>query len=183
MSGLPYYGVSDISDSVVPANYAVGRPSVVGTCIHTTGGTNSIHWLTSGAAASGNPASADYLISRNGQIYKLGKEGRYPYHAGQSSFKIRGVTYTGDQLSSVLLGIEIEQVGSQICTLAQNQATAQIIVQSGIAFYWRWPYYVLGHYEIATPTGRRSDPCGFEWGDFMGQLLAYARAYNIPGVS
>jgi len=183
MSGLPEYGVIDISDHVVPANYGSSRPSVIGTVIHTTSGTNSIYWLTSGAAASGKPASADYLIERDGTIYALGKPGRYPYHAGQSTFEIRGKTYSGDQLSSLLLGIEVEQVGSQICTWQQYQAIAQTIVQSGIAFSWRWPYYVLGHYEIATPTGRRSDPQGFEWGDFMGQLLAYARAYNVPGVS
>src|SRR3954470_22849803 len=182
MNGLPDYSVIDISGSVLSANYDIGRPSIIGALIHTTSGTNSIAWLTTGAATSGNPASADYLIARDGQIYKLGAPGRYPYHAGKSRFTIRGITYSGDELSSLLLGVEIEQVGSQIVTWQQNQALAQIIVKTGIDNSWRWSYYLLGHYEVAVPMGRRSDPQGFEWGDFMGQLLAYARASNVPGL-
>jgi hypothetical protein len=59
---------------------------------------------------------------------------------------------------------------------------AELIVELGIDTGWRWPYYVLGHYEVARPLGRRSDPQGFLWGDFMGRLYARALAANVAGL-
>ena len=92
------------------------------------------------------------------------------------------VLYQGDQISALLMGIELECTESQQCTYQQHDSLADLIVELGIAHGWRWPYYLIGHYEVALPVGRRSDPLGFLWGDFAGRLLIHARAENVPGL-
>jgi N-acetyl-anhydromuramyl-L-alanine amidase AmpD len=163
-------------------NLGNGRPSPVGTCVHTTGGTDSLTWLLTGAAASGKPASADYLISADGTQYGLCPAGKFPYHAGQSRLVYNNILYQGDEISRLLLGVEIECMNNAYITPAQEDSLACLIVEMGIAYSWRWPYYVVGHYEIARPLGRRSDPQGFLWGNFMGRLYARARELNVPGL-
>lgn len=180
--GLSDYKLVDNSDLVLPANYGHGRPSVNGTLIHTTSGTNSLSWLTTGAANAGSPASADYLIDRDGTRHRLGRPGRFPYHAGKSSWQYQGHIYVGDQVSARLYGVELENLDTEYCTFQQHDSLAELIVELGIDNGWRWPYYVLGHYEVARPLARRSDPQGFLWGDFMGRLYARARDAKIPGL-
>lgn len=181
-NGLSDYRIFDHSGDVDPRNYGIGRPSVVGTLIHTTSGTNSLSWLLSGSATSGNAASCDYLIARSGDRYKLQRPGRYPYHAGKSSLTYQGKIYVGNQVSAMLYGVELECQDLEQCTYAQHDSLAELIVELGIDNGWRWPYYVLGHYEVARPVGRRSDPLGFLWGDFMGRLYARAKQREVGGL-
>lgn len=180
--GFSDYRVFDHSGDVDSRNYGLGRPSVVGTLIHTTSGTNSLSWLVSGSAASGNPASCDYLIARSGDRYKLQRPGRYPYHAGKSSWQYDEKIYVGDEVSKRLYGVELECLDTEYCTWQQLDSLAELIVHLGIDNGWRWPYYVLGHYEVARPLGRRSDPQGFLWGDFMGRLYARAKHLDVGGL-
>lgn len=105
-----------------------------------------------------------------------------PYHAGTSGYFIRNRYYSGDVLSALLLGIELECLDSQHCTYEQHDSCAELIVVEGIDRGWRWPYYILGHYEIATPLGRRHDPVGFDWGDFMGLVYKHATRWGAPGI-
>jgi hypothetical protein len=71
---------------------------------------------------------------------------------------------------------------TEYCTYSQHDSLAALVVELGIDNGWRWPYYLLGHYEVARPLARRSDPQGFLWGDFLGRLYARARAANVPGL-
>lgn len=183
MNGFSDYRVFDNSGTADARNFGDSRPSVVGTLVHTTSGTDSLYWLTRGSAASGNPASCDYLIERDGTRHRITPRGKYPYHAGKSSWTYNGATYVGDQVSARLLGVELENRDSEYCTDAQLDSLAELIVLEGIDRGWRWPYYVLGHYEVARPMGRRSDPQGFLWGNFMGRLYARAVAANVPGLA
>lgn len=172
-------------DSSSRANLRVSAPSGVvpiGTCIHTSFGVSSEAWLLGGSIASGPPASADWLIARDGSRVKLCKEGRRPFHVGQAGYRIRGTYMTGALLNQYLMGIELENAPSEHCTYWQLDSLAELIVSEGIAKRWRWPYYLVGHYELARPTGRRSDPHGFDWGDFMGRLTARAALARIAGV-
>jgi N-acetyl-anhydromuramyl-L-alanine amidase AmpD len=182
MDGSSNYNYVDNSGGTDPRNIGAGRASVNGALIHTTGGTNSLDWLLSGAARGGTPASSDYLIERNGTQHRLCPDGYYPYHAGQSHLIYNNRLYQGDEVSALLLGIELENTDNAYCTYEQIDSLAALIVHRGIDFTWRWPYYVLGHYEVALPVGRRSDPLGFLWGDFMGRLYLRAKLANIPGL-
>lgn len=80
------------------------------------------------------------------------------------------------------MGVELESLDTTHCTYQQHDSLAELIVLRGIDYGWQWPYYVLGHYEIAVPVGRRSDPLGFDWGDFMGRLYWWSRQYQVPGL-
>lgn len=148
----------------------------VGVAVHTTSGTDSLYWLLGESAVAGRPASADYLIDRDGHRHALCPPGRRPYHAGDSWARIYGEEFTDNKLSAMLLGVELEQYSTQDCTWQQLDSLADLIVQYGIGHGWRWPYFILGHYDIAIPMGRRSDPQNFNWGAFMGYL--YARSLN-----
>lgn len=90
--------------------------------------------------------------------------------------------FYNDVVSQLLIGIELENEDSTQCTWQQLDSCAECVVLAGIAYGWRWPYYLLGHYESARPLGRRSDPQGFNWGAFMGHLYARAVAQNVPGL-
>ena len=182
MNGFSNFNHIDNSGSTDPRNYGTGRPRVIGTLVHTTGGSGSLAWLISGAAAAGRPASADFLIDRDGTQHRLCPEGHYPYHAGVSRLIYNNALYLGDVVSALLLGVELENRDSEYCTYKQLDSLASLIVEKGLVFGWRWPYYVLGHYEVATPAGRRSDPLGFLWGDFMGRLYVRARHTGVAGL-
>jgi hypothetical protein len=93
-----------------------------------------------------------------------------------------GRRVVGDELSALLLGIEIEQNGDELCTWQQLDSTAELQVTYGLTLGWRWPYIIVGHYELARPLGRRSDPQGFDWGAFMGFLYARAREHGVAGL-
>lgn len=182
MNGRPNYNYVDNSGSVDSRNISSGRPSPVGTCVHTTDGTNSLNWLVAGSADSGQPASADYLIDRDGTQHKICPDGYYPYHAGTSRLVYNNILYQDDEISRLLLGVELECKSNDYVTPEQVDSLALLIVWRGLYYTWRWPYYVVGHYEIARPLGRRSDPQGFMWGDFMGRLYARAMEHNVPGL-
>lgn len=154
----------------------------VGVLVHTTAGSNSLDWLLGGSYVAGAPASADYLIDRDGTRHKLCPAGRRPYHAGKSWCRIYGTELQNDLVSASLLGVELEQIGFQDVTYAQIDSLAELIVLHGIGSLWRWPYLLLGHYDVAIPQGRRSDPQNFDWGSFMGRLYHWSYAYEVPGL-
>src|SRR5215203_5421179 len=82
-----------------------------GTLVHTSSGTNSLDWLLRGASVAGRPASADTLIRRDGLRYSLCPPGRRPYHAGRSRLELDGRVYSGNEVSAILMGVELEQIG------------------------------------------------------------------------
>jgi N-acetyl-anhydromuramyl-L-alanine amidase AmpD len=182
VNGLTHYHNYDNSSGTDSRNFGTGRSDVVGTLIHTTAGTDSLDWLRIGAAKAGSPASADYLIDRNGDRHSIVSGGKYPYHAGKSSLVYNNHLYEGDKVSQLLLGVELENEDNTYCTPAQLDSLAELIVLEGLARGWRWPYYVLGHYEVARPLGRRSDPQGFLWGNFMGRLYIWALVNKVQGL-
>lgn len=182
MNGLRHYHNFDNSAGVDNRCFGDGRPRIIGTLIHTTSGTDSLAWLRGGSATAGRPASADYLIDRNGDRHSLTPGNKFPYHAGKSALVYNNRLYQGDEVSQLLLGVELENEDTTYCTDAQLDSLAELIVLEGLAFGWRWPYYLLGHYEVARPVGRRSDPLGFLWGNFMGRLYAWASENKIGGL-
>lgn len=153
-----------------------------GALIHSTSGLSSLPWLQGESAKAGRPASADYLVARDGRRYKITAQGLAAYHAGKSVAYIQGRRFVDDNVSAVLVGVELEQYQEQQITYEQFDSLAELIVQLSDVFGWRWPYTILGHYEVARPLGRRSDPVNFPWGDFMGRLYIHAKDAGISGL-
>lgn len=152
-----------------------------GTLIHTTSGTDSLQWLQGGSAAAGRPAAADGLIARSGTRYIIVGATRYAYHAGKSYFHWDR-DYSGDEVSQILLGVELECLDAEEPTAEQIDSLAEYIVKQGQVWGWRWPYAILGHYAVARPLGRRSDPVNLDWGALMGRLYVRAHAAQVPGL-
>lgn len=132
-----------------------------GFCIHTTMGMDSLGWLQGGSAASGSPASADYLVKPEGTIYQITRAGWYAYHTGVARY----LDYQeGDQsLNQSLVGIECEcaeQRGYRI-TNDQYIALAALCNQLCVVHKLVNPWYVT-HRMIALPPGRKTDPNHFD---------------------
>jgi len=150
--------------------------------LHTTDGVNSQAYLQGGSAVAGRPASADYLITRSGTVLKLIPHGMMAYHAG--------VVLWGDkqdksnECSRDLIGIEIENNDhtGQVPTVLQHHAVAGVLLV--LAEHYKWsPLIVYGHYGLAWPMGRRSDPHAWDWG-YMFWLMAHSpetcQLYGAP---
>jgi N-acetyl-anhydromuramyl-L-alanine amidase AmpD len=169
---------SNTSDSRVSGSRTIGP---AGCLIHTTSATSSIEWLTGGSARNGRPAGADSLIDRNGHQHILTQPGRYAYHAGVSSVTLDR-EYRGDEVSQMLLGIELECLNSEAPTWEQYDSLADLICYYALHFGWSWPYIYYGHYGVAVPMGRRSDPVHFDWAALMGRLYVRTKQARIPGL-
>jgi len=150
----------------------LGTVKRLGIMLHTTDGQNSLDWLLGGSIPETH-ASADYLIARTGLIHRLAPAGRYAYHAGVCLF--------GDQVdrnnvvSRLMIGIEIENADSkgQIPTVDQHKACAGLVREIAHAMRFS-PLSVYGHYGLAYPMGRRSDPRSWDWG-YMFWLVAFGQ--------
>ena len=180
-NGLPNYRTVDNSGACSPGNIGPRSINPFGTLVHSTGGTDSLSWLITGSAASGNPASANCLIERNGTRHNLTPAGHYPYHAGVSIVTLDR-TYTGDAVSQALIGVELEYTDVQSPSYEQIDSLAEYILAEGLVWGWRWPFIIYGHYGVARPLGRRSDPVSMDWGSLTGRLYVRAAAAQTPGL-
>ena len=165
------YPVRDIGQSTHSSNYHRRDNRPIGVCIHTTSGVNSVAYLQADKRATNNVATADYLIDRQGTRYKLVPDGNYAYHVG----KARWGAFTNDldRISEMYIGIELENLDNGLCTWQQHDSLAELITGELMnKWLWAYPFDIVGHYELATPIGRRSDPLGFDWGFFWGYITA-----------
>jgi N-acetyl-anhydromuramyl-L-alanine amidase AmpD len=145
----------------------------LGVVLHTTDGVDSLAWLQGGSANGGSGASADYLVLRRGDILKLMPRGYHAFHAGVTN--LSGSKDPLNHVSRRYIGIEVENLDSkgQVPTGPQHEATAGLI--AFVADVYRFsPLRVYGHYGLAYPMGRRSDPHAWDWG-LMFWLMAHAK--------
>lgn len=176
------YNSSDVSSDTRRGNYFRRSINPVGALAHTTEGRGALQWLQRGSLAAGRPASADFYIQRDGQRYSLMPKGMAAYHAGDSEVVLQGRLFRDDQVSAMLIGVELERAGSDIITYEQYDSFAELIVQLSDVYSWRWPYTIHGHYSVARPLGRRSDPVNFDWGAFMGRLYLRSLHSDVGGL-
>jgi N-acetyl-anhydromuramyl-L-alanine amidase AmpD len=178
---LPIYSRSDDTAGTSADVCGVRHYSPRGSCIHTTSGTSSQEWLQGGSARAGSPASATALIDRDGTQHTLVDELHYAYHAGVSLLQLDR-PYAGVEINQILLGFELECLDNQNPTFQQYDSLADLICYYAARYGWRWPFLIYGHYGIARPLGRRSDPVNFDWGELMGRLYVRALDAHIPGL-
>jgi N-acetyl-anhydromuramyl-L-alanine amidase AmpD len=137
--------------------------------------------MQGGVLRDGRRATADYLIVRNGAIYKITPHGHAAYHAGICVWE--GKLDTTNVTSAKLVGIELENHdgGGEVPTSAQHYALAALLLD--LAHVWKWsPMRVYGHGNLASPIGRRNDPRGLDYGlvfwlmQFTPNVLTLAHA-------
>lgn len=179
LRGYPTVDYSRTTDTRITG---VRRVNPTGAVIHTTGGVNSLHWLTGGSAAAGEPASANVLIARDGKVAVLCSRERYPYHAGRSQVRRGDRQWLDNAVSEAYYGIELEALDVERPTWQQLDSCGIHLVEMAGVYGWRWPLVIYGHYGIALPPGRKHDPYGLDWGALMGYIYMAARAASLPGL-
>jgi N-acetyl-anhydromuramyl-L-alanine amidase AmpD len=179
---LKSYERRDITTSFDPRVSGPRTLGPYGTLVHTTSGKDSLRWLTGRSADAGSPASSDALISRTGTQFLITPEGRYAYHAGKSRVTIDR-EYRDDDTSQRLLGVELECQDTERPTFEQYDSLADLIVFYAHRWAWRWPFIIYGHYAVAIPLGRRSDPVNFDWGTLQGRLFVRSWQTHLPGLN
>lgn len=168
------YKYADLSGRTHFSNYGVRANRAIGVGVHTTAGSNSIPYLQADKRATGNIAGADYHIDREGNQSRLTPQGHFAYHFGKARWNY--LSNDNDLLSKMYVGVELESLNDQMCTWIQLDSLAHLIVtRLRVEHIWAFPFDIVGHYEVAVPLGRRSDPLGFNWGHFMGFLYARSK--------
>ena len=131
--------------------------------LHHTGGREAgdLAWLTNPTSG----VSADFLINRDGVIYKLNPDLTiyYTYHAGIS--ELDGCVQRNGSINISTIGIEMSHTIDQDWPDAQVEACAKLcwwLEASGKVTRHK----IVSHREVAKPSGRKIDPKGFPWGVF-----------------
>lgn len=178
---MKYIDVSAKTDPSLKPRRTVRRRGIV---IHTTMGYDSLSWLQRDSIQAGRPASADFLIARNGDIYQITEPGTHAWHTGRARWRTH-MDQDGS-LSHSYVGIEIESAEhrGQYMTSLQYIACAalvrKLVQQHGIGVD-----NIVGHWQVAMPRGRKQDPMKFDTAVFAQELLSpskEARELVFPAV-
>jgi N-acetylmuramoyl-L-alanine amidase len=108
--------------------------------------------------------SAHLHIRRNGTVVRLVPDGRRAWHAGVSSWRGRR------DVNDFSLGWELanRNDGEEPYAEAQYAAVARLAahhVRQGLPLE-----AFVSHAEVALPPGRKTDPRGFDWERFRGEV-------------
>lgn len=126
----------------------------------------TVGWLGGSLAWLCNPTSkvsAHYVISKRGQVYQLVNDSNVAWHAGRAVWRGEAM------INAVSLGVELENTNDGHDPYPASQIDALLLLarqkcmQYGIARGW-----VVRHVDIAP--GRKTDPAGFPWAEFLTQL-------------
>ena len=132
--------------------------------IHATAGSarGALAWLTSPLSR----VSAHYLITKSGHIYQLVPEERAAWHAGRASWQ--GET----AINELSIGIELENANNRRDPYPPEQIDALLaLAAEKVEKYHIAPQMVVRHCDVAVPKGRKSDPAGFPWAEFVSRLF------------
>ena len=113
-------------------------------------------WLTEPRSR----ASAHLHLRRDGTVVRLVPDGRRAWHAGVSRWRGR------EDVNGFSLGWEVanRNDGREPYTDAQYAALARLAVHylaQGLS-----PDAFVSHAKVALPSGRKTDPAGFDWTRF-----------------
>lgn len=138
-----------------------GQPQAI--ILHHTGGREpgDLAWLCNKLSG----VSADFLIARNGNIYKLNPDitAYYTYHAGVSA--LDNLPRHNNSINISTIGIEMSHLPGELWPIAQVAACARLC---------RWlednnkvtQHKIVSHRAVALPAGRKMDPENFPWSRF-----------------
>lgn len=110
----------------------------------------------------GQKVSSHFLIRRNGELFQFVPCGRRAWHAGQSEWRGRS------RCNDFSVGVELEGSDDQPFTDSQYA----VLVQLTRVLRREYPIKDwVGHSDIATPPGRKTDPGQhFDWARFRAML-------------
>ena len=110
----------------------------------------------------GHKVSSHFLIRRDGQLIQFVPCARRAWHAGQSEWRGRS------RCNDFSVGVELEGADDQ------PFADAQYVVLADLTVALKRAYPIkdcIGHCDIATPPGRKTDPGPhFDWARFRSLM-------------
>lgn len=154
-------------------NFKPGRKGrkIIAIINHITAGKfpGCLSWLCNPAAK----ASANYLVTRAGQIYQLVKDTDTAYHAGIVN-RPNWPLYDGTNPNRYTIGIEYEDyTGDGELGLTEAQYQASLWLHKYLIKKWNIPIdqnHIIGHNRLDT-INRRNDPGpGFPWQRLFADL-------------
>lgn len=161
-----------------PAGEA-GRVSWI--VIHTPEGSGNVLGTVRYLTGSGNTGRVGYhaVISAGGVVYRLAHPHRWVGHAGVAT-QIPGVpTVRNVRVNYRTVGVAMDnragQPPARLAVVVASQYVADLIVELGLPDAG----VVLGHREVNTAAGRRTDPTGVsmtEFRELVHDALARRRA-------
>lgn len=118
----------------------------------------------------GKELSAHFLIDRAGRVTQFVATGRAAYHAGASRWRGR------EGCNDFSIGIELVGDAQHDFTVRQYAALARLCRDLIRAHPRITPKRIVGHSQIATPRGRKSDPGPrFNWQRLLREITALPR--------
>jgi len=160
----------DMSHATLASVMARRHKKRRGIIIHESIGYDSLAWLQGASALAGRPASADYLIHRNGDISQITLPGWYAYHTGRAIW--RGLQDDDGTLNETFVGIECENdpTAGQVITDAQYIGLAWLCRRL-MGVFPIAANMIAGHGEVALPHGRKTDPITLDWTILTRELI------------
>lgn len=138
--------------------------------LHATasGYASALSWLRNPQPAHPKDrVSTHYLIAKSGHVAQLVTDDQAAWHAGVASW--HGHTNINERS----IGIELENDDSGHDPYPPAQlAACRDLCTSKIAAYAILRANVVRHLDIAVPKGRKTDPAGFPFADFVASLYA-----------
>jgi len=157
-----------IDQAIRSPNYSLRNgQSISMIVLHSTVGSarSALAWLTNPAAR----VSAHYLIDKSGHIYQLVADEYCAWHAG------RAIWHGQSAINEMSLGIELENANDGRDAYPPEQIDAlRQLVQVKATQYRIAPDMITRHKDVAVPRGRKTDPAGFPWAEFIGLLFPQA---------
>jgi len=136
-----------------------------GIILHHTGGSEAGDLATLTRSKPVGGVSADFLINREGLIYKLNPQLSefYTWHAGASRYP--GLTTKNNSVNVSTIGIEMSHRMGEGWPEAQVRSCA-VLCKWLVATGKISQKLIVSHRAIAIPPGRKIDPENFPWGKF-----------------
>jgi N-acetyl-anhydromuramyl-L-alanine amidase AmpD len=174
----------DASRQTIPQVGGPRRYDREAICIHTTMGRWSLPWVQGDSYRAGRPASCDYLIARNGNIYQVTRPGRYAYHTGLARWG--KYTNVNQAVHQVLIGIEYECLEQNGERITDQQYIAGAALHRALVGYHNIALgAITTHKDIALPRGRKKDPIFWDNNVYNRELVTpsrEARDIKFPAV-
>lgn len=142
--------------------------------IHATAGRapSDLEWLRQGGSDQ-RPVSVHYYIDKEGSILQLVADEHIAWHAGESSWLVDDQQVT--DCNAYSLGIEIENLNSGYDPYPPQQVAAAAWLSQRLVTTYAIPRsQLVRHLDIAP--GRKSDPAGFAWEQFVADVYGAADA-------
>lgn len=110
--------------------------------------------------------SIHYLISKTGHIEQLVDEAQAAWHAGAASW------HGESAINEISVGVELENANDGHDPYPPTQLhAAHELVGDIVARHSVTHENLVRHLDVAIPHGRKSDPAGFPWAEFVAGVF------------